>query len=114
MTTTTQPDSPTDDSGVATSCPTSASMKTDAMSAESASASSLRRARPLPLSPARRAELERFRWYNTSLDEVMEELGRVEAKIAAALKQSEDFRHFEGGYERELIQMVRDTLQETT
>jgi len=111
MTMTTRPDSPMGGSGVATPCPTSPSTKTDATSAEGASASLATRVRPLPLSPARRAELERFRWYNTSLDEAMEELGRVEARAASALKLLEDLRHFEGGYERELIQNVRDTLK---
>ena len=41
----------------------------------------------------------------------MDELGLVEARISAALKYLEDARHYEGGYERELIQLVRDTLK---
>ena len=41
----------------------------------------------------------------------MEELGRVEARVAAALKHLEEARHYEGGYERELVQLIRDTLK---
>jgi hypothetical protein len=44
----------------------------------------------------RRAELERFRWYNPSLDEALEELGRVEARVAGALALLKQSPHYIG------------------
>lgn len=66
---------------------------------------------PDPLTEEKRAELERGRWYNTSLDQALAEIDRKEAIIQRALEQLEDSRHFAGGYEHELIETVRDTLR---
>lgn len=40
--------------------------------------------KPRRLTVQRRAEMERFRLYNTSLDEAMEELSHVEEELAQA------------------------------
>jgi hypothetical protein len=61
----------------------------------------------------RRAELERFRWYNPSLDEALEELGRAEAKIAKALTLLSR-RHHYVGVEGDLFAELQDILTTET
>ena len=48
---------------------------------------------PPRLTPARRKQLEAFRWYNTSLDEALAELEAVETELALnALEPGPDKR----------------------
>lgn len=65
---------------------------------------------PARLTQERRAELERFRWYNTSLDEAMAELERVECRVAKAVELLKNARHYVG-VEGDLIEELRETLK---
>lgn len=61
----------------------------------------------------RRAELERFRWYNPSLDEALEELGRAEDKVAKALTLLSQRRHYLG-VDGDLFAELQDILTTET
>lgn len=65
---------------------------------------------PGPMSPEDRAELERARWYNTSLDKALAELGRAERRIADTKKLLDAYRHFVGA-EDEFVALLRNTLE---
>lgn len=49
--------------------------------------------KPRRLTVERRSELERFRFYNTSLDEAMEELSHVEEELAQARDTLQRLQH---------------------
>lgn len=64
---------------------------------------------PERMTPARRAELEKFRWWNPSLDVAMAELERVEARVRAARDLLDGARHYVGHAE-ELVAALKEIL----